>query len=115
VPSARRRIGKRGKPDGAASDRAMRPRSLVAAHPELAAKGCGRDRGDPARPGQGAGPAAREARRQGALIKEDRGGVIAGILIGGEFLKDLDDWAPGRGPGASTCVVPRDDPRDAFL
>jgi hydroxymethylbilane synthase len=107
------RIGTRGSPMALRQTVLVRDR-LVAAHPQLAAKGAVeivtiRTAGDRVQD-----RLLGEIGGKGLFVKEIEEALIAGhIDLAVHSLKDLETWLPDR--LAITCVLPRDDPRDAFL
>jgi hydroxymethylbilane synthase len=113
VPSRHLRVGTRGSPM-ALSQTAFVRDHLVAAHPELAAKGAVeivtiRTTGDRVQDRLLA-----EIDGKGLFVKEIEQALTAGhIDLAVHSLKDLETWLPAG--LAITCVLPRDDPRDAFL
>jgi hydroxymethylbilane synthase len=113
VPSRHLRIGTRGSPMALHQTALVRDR-LVAAHPELAAKGAVeimtiRTTGDRVQDRLLA-----EIGGKGLFAKEIEEALIAGhIDLAVHSLKDLETWLPAG--VAIACVLPRDDPRDAFL
>jgi hydroxymethylbilane synthase len=113
VPSRHLRIGTRGSPMALHQTALVRDR-LVAAHPELAAKGAVeimtiRTTGDRVQDRLLA-----EIGGKGLFAKEIEEALIAGhIDLAVHSLKDLETWLPAG--LAIACVLPRDDPRDAFL
>jgi hydroxymethylbilane synthase len=113
VPSRHLRIGTRGSPMALHQSALVRDR-LVAAYPELAAKGAVeivtiRTTGDRVQDRLLA-----EIGGKGLFVKEIEEALIAGhIDLAVHSLKDLETWLPDR--LAITCVLSRDDPRDAFL
>ena len=113
VPSHHLRIGTRGSPMALHQTALVRDR-LVAAHPELTGKGAVeivtiRTTGDRVQDRLLA-----EIGGKGLFVKEIEEALIAGhIDLAVHSLKDLETWLPDR--LAITCVLPRDDPRDAFL
>jgi len=113
VPSHHLRIGTRGSPMALRQTALVRDR-LVAARPELAATGAVeivtiRTTGDRVQDRLLA-----EIGGKGLFVKEIEEALIAGqIDLAVHSLKDLETWLP---EGlAITCVLTRDDPRDAFL
>jgi hydroxymethylbilane synthase len=113
VPYRRLRIGTRGSPMALRQTALVRAR-LVAARPELAANGAVeivtiRTTGDRVQDRLLA-----EIGGKGLFAKEIEDALIAGhIDLAVHSLKDLETWLPAG--LAITCVLPRDDPRDAFL
>src|SRR5258705_7430781 len=113
VPSRHLRIGTRGSPMALRQTALVRDR-LAAAHPELAANGAVeivtiRTTGDRVQDRLLA-----EIGGKGLFVQEIEEALIAGhIDLAVHSLKDLETWLPDR--LAITCVLPRDDPRDAFL
>src|SRR3984893_11222062 len=113
MPPRHLRIGTRGSPMALRQTALVRDR-LVAAHPELAANGAVeivtiRTTGDRVQDRLLA-----EIGGQGLFVKEIEEALIAGhIDLAVHSLKDLETWLPAG--LAITCVLPRDDPRDAFL
>jgi hydroxymethylbilane synthase len=107
------RIGTRGSPMALHQTALVRDR-LVAAHPELAAKGAVeivtiRTTGDRVQDRLLA-----EIGGKGLFAKEIEEALIARhIDLAVHSLKDLETWLPAG--LAIGCVLPRDDPRDAFL
>jgi hydroxymethylbilane synthase len=113
VPSHHLRIGTRGSPMALRQTALVRDR-LVGARPELAATGAVeivtiRTTGDRVQDRLLA-----EIGGKGLFVKEIEEALIAGhIDLAVHSLKDLETWLP---EGlAITCVLTRDDPRDAFL
>src|SRR3981189_3742459 len=113
VPSRHLRIGTRGSPMALRQTALVRDR-LVAAHPELAANGAVeivtiRTTGDRVQDRLLA-----EIGGKGLFVKEIEEALIAGhIDLAVHSLKDLETWLPAG--LAIACVLPRDDPRDAFM
>src|ERR1700682_1289202 len=113
MPPRHLRIGTRGSPMALRQTALVRDR-LVAAHPELAANGAVeimtiRTTGDRVQDRLLA-----EIGGKGLFVKEIEEALIAGhIDLAVHSLKDLETWLPDG--LAITCVLPRDDPRDAFL
>ena len=113
MPSRHLRIGTRGSPMALRQTALVRDR-LVAAHPELAANGAVeivtiRTTGDRVQDRLLA-----EIGGKGLFVKEIEEGLIAGhIDLAVHSLKDLETWLPAG--LVIACVLPRDDPRDAFL
>jgi hydroxymethylbilane synthase len=113
VPYRRLRIGTRGSPMALRQTALVRAR-LVAARPELAANGAVeivtiRTTGDRVQDRLLA-----EIGGKGLFAKEIEDALIAGhIDLAVHSLKDLETWLPAG--LAIACVLPRDDPRDAFL
>jgi hydroxymethylbilane synthase len=113
MPPRHLRIGTRGSPMALRQTALVRDR-LVAAHPELAANGAVeivtiRTTGDRVQDRLLA-----EIGGKGLFVKEIEEALIAGhIDLAVHSLKDLETWLPAG--LAITCVLPRDDPRDAFL
>src|SRR5437868_12037245 len=113
VPSHHLRIGTRGSPMALRQTALVRDR-LVAARPELAATGAVeivtiRTTGDRVQDRLLA-----EIGGKGLFVKEIEEALIAGqIDLAVHSLKDLETWLPAG--LAITCVLPRDDPRDAYL
>ena len=109
----RLRIGTRGSPMALRQTALVRDR-LGAAHPELAAKGAVeivpiRTTGDRVQHRLLA-----EIGGKGLFAKEIEEALIAGhIDLAVHSLKDLETWLPAG--LAIACVLPRDDPPDAFL
>src|SRR5439155_8950850 len=107
------RIGTRGSPMALRQPAIIRDR-LVGAHPELAAPGAVeivtiRTTGDRVQDRLLA-----EIGGKGLFVKEIEEALTAGhIDLAVHSLKDLETWLPDG--LAITCVLPRDDPRDAFL
>src|SRR5712671_3438091 len=107
------RIGTRGSPMALRQTALVRDR-LVAAYPELAANGAVeivtiRTTGDRVQDRLLA-----EIGGKGLFVKEIEEALIAGhIDLAVHSLKDLETWLPAA--LAITCVLPRSDPRDAFL
>jgi hydroxymethylbilane synthase len=112
VPSRHLRIGTRGSPMALRQTAFVRDR-LVAAHPELANGAVEivtiRTTGDRVQDRLLA-----EIGGKGLFVKEIEEALIAGhIDLAVHSLKDLETWLPDG--LAIACVLPRDDPRDAFL
>src|SRR6201997_118213 len=113
MPPRHLRIGPRGSPMALRQTALVRDR-LVAAHPELAANGTVeivtiRTTGDRVQDWLLA-----EIGGKGLFVKEIEEALIAGhIDLAVHSLKDLETWLP-KGL-AIACVLPRDDPRDAFV
>src|SRR6202171_4621543 len=113
MPPRHLRIGTRGSQMAQRQTALVRDR-LVAAHPELAANGTVeivtiRTPGDRVQDRLLA-----EIGGKGLFVKEIEEALIAGhIDLAVHSLKDLETWLPDG--LAITCVLPRDDPRDAFL
>ena len=107
------RIGTRGSPMALRQTAIVRDR-LAAAHPGLAAAGAVeivtiRTTGDRVQDRRLA-----EIGGKGLFAKEIEEALIAGhIDLAVHSLKDLETWLPDG--LAIACVLPRDDPRDAFL
>ncbi len=107
------RIGTRGSPMALYQTGLVRDR-LVVAHPELAAAGAVevatiRTTGDRVQDRLLA-----EVGGKGLFAKEIEEALIAGhIDLAVHSLKDLETWLPAG--LVIACVLPRDDPRDAFL
>jgi hydroxymethylbilane synthase len=107
------RIGTRGSPMALCQTALVRDR-LVAAHPELAAAGAVeivtiRTTGDRVQDRRLA-----EIGGKGLFTKEIEEALFAGrIDLAVHSLKDVETWLPDGLEIA--CVLPRDDPRDAFL
>jgi hydroxymethylbilane synthase len=113
MTSPRLRIGTRGSPMALYQAALVRDR-LVAAHPELAAEGAVeivpiRTTGDRVQDRRLA-----EIGGKGLFTKEIEEALRAGRAdLAVHSLKDMETWLP-QGL-AITCVLPRDDPRDALL
>jgi hydroxymethylbilane synthase len=113
MPPRRLRIGTRGSPMALRQTALVRDR-LVAAHPELAANRAVeivtiRTTGDRVQ-----NRLLAEIGGKGLFVKEIEEALLAGhIDLAVHSLKDLETWLPAG--LAITCVLPRDDPRDAFL
>ena len=113
MPSRPLRIGTRGSPMALRQTAIVRDR-LAAAHPDLAAAGAVeivtiRTTGDRVQDRLLA-----EIGGKGLFAKEIEEALIAGhIDLAVHSLKDLETWLPDG--LAIACVLPRDDPRDAFL
>jgi hydroxymethylbilane synthase len=113
MPPRHLRIGTRGSPMALRETALVRDR-LVAAHPKLAANGTVeivtiRTTGDRVQDRLLA-----EIGGKGLFVKEIEEALTAGhIDLAVHSLKDLETWLPDG--LAITCVLPRDDPRDAFL
>jgi hydroxymethylbilane synthase len=113
MPTRPLRIGTRGSPMALYQAALVRDR-LVAAHPDLAAEGAVeivtiRTTGDRVQDRRLA-----EIGGKGLFTKEIEEALFAGrIDLAVHSLKDLETWLPDGLDIA--CVLPRDDPRDAFL
>ena len=107
------RIGTRGSPMALHQTTLVRDR-LAAAHPDLAAPGAVeivtiRTTGDRVQD-----RVLAEIGGKGLFAKEIEGELLAGrIDLAVHSLKDLETWLPAG--LAIACVLPRDDPRDAFV
>src|SRR6201997_243378 len=107
------RIGTRGSPMALRQTAIVRDR-LIAAHPELAEAGAVeivtiRTTGDRVQ-----NRLLAEIGGKGLFAKEIEEALLAGrIDLAVHSLKDLETWLPDG--LAIACVLPRDDPRDAFL
>src|SRR5712671_1655763 len=107
------RIGTRGSPMALRQTAIIRDR-LIAAHPELTDAGAVeiatiRTTGDRVQ-----NRLLAEIGGKGLFAKEIEEALVAGkIDLAVHSLKDLETWLPAG--LAIACVLPRDDPRDAFL
>ena len=107
------RIGTRGSPMALRQTSLVRER-LAAAHPDLATPGAVeivtiRTTGDRVQD-----RVLAEIGGKGLFAKEIEGELLAGrIDLAVHSLKDLETWLPAG--LAIACVLPRDDPRDAFV
>src|SRR5437588_3654971 len=113
MPPRHLRIGTRGSPMALRQTALVRDR-LVAAHPELAANGTVEIVTIRTTADRVQDRLLAEIGGKGLFVKEIEEALIAGhIDLAVHSLKDLETWLPAG--LAIACVLPRHDPRDAFL